>query len=338
MASIPPDDARGVPRETIRILQAGRALAALAVVAHHSELAAQAFNGGIPAWLAAVLERGYLGVDFFFVLSGFIIYWSSQGKSPRAYARSRARRIYIPYLPIGLAMAAAYMVVPTDHRWDWLSTVTLFPVRPGPALTVAWTLQHEILFYVLFGILFFTGRLKEGLLLWVAAIGMAWVTGIDGGIPLSILNLEFFFGILAAVAVKREIHLSPWLAPLIFGAWLLLDAQRELSVLVGLALTFLIAPLAAADLKGTIRTPQALVFLGAASYSVYLIHNPAISVIGRVTAGLNWWLALPVIFLLATACGCLYHLLYELPALKLKLGKRQRQPAASVTPVREPLP
>ena len=87
MASIPPGDAKGVSRETIRVLQSGRAFAALAVVAHHSALAVGAFSEPLPHVLAWVLEQGYLGVDFFFVLSGFIIYWSSQGKSARAYPR-----------------------------------------------------------------------------------------------------------------------------------------------------------------------------------------------------------------------------------------------------------
>ena len=311
-------------------MQAGRALAALAVVAHHADLAVQALSGSIPVWLGTVLAQGYLGVDFFFVLSGFIIYWSSQGKSPRSYVISRAKRIYIPYIPIGLAMAAAYMVVPTDHRWDWLSTLTLFPIKPGPALTVAWTLQHEILFYLLFGILFFTGRLKEGLVLWVAAIALAWAIGITNVIPLSIINLEFIFGILAAVAVKRGVHLSAWFAPPLFALWLLLGAPRDLSVLVGLSLAFLIAPLAAADLRGSIRTPSFLVFLGAASYSIYLIHNPAISVIARFTAPLAWWLALPLAFVLAAACGCLYHLAYERPALRVRLGARKREARAQV--------
>ena len=53
-------------RATIDSLQAGRGLAALAVVLLHASIAAKAFAG----WAAGltVLQYGYLGVDFFFVL------------------------------------------------------------------------------------------------------------------------------------------------------------------------------------------------------------------------------------------------------------------------------
>jgi peptidoglycan/LPS O-acetylase OafA/YrhL len=68
---------------TIECLQAGRGIAATAVVIHHASLAARDVGGPFAGqrWL----ELGYLGVDFFFVLSGFIIY-------PSAHFVARADR------------------------------------------------------------------------------------------------------------------------------------------------------------------------------------------------------------------------------------------------------
>ena len=58
---------------TLASLQAGRALAALAVVAFHlSIMMGEDRYGGVPVFGAAT-RYGYLGVDYFFVLSGFII-------------------------------------------------------------------------------------------------------------------------------------------------------------------------------------------------------------------------------------------------------------------------
>jgi len=54
-------------------LQVFRGLAALAVVAHHAAVSTDAFVQPIPAALMAAFDLGALGVDFFFVLSGFII-------------------------------------------------------------------------------------------------------------------------------------------------------------------------------------------------------------------------------------------------------------------------
>ena len=74
----------------INVLQAGRGLAALAVVMLHSSVAARDF-GGVHT---APLEYGYLGVDFFFVLSGFIIFHSTAGRDRtiKQYATARFRQ------------------------------------------------------------------------------------------------------------------------------------------------------------------------------------------------------------------------------------------------------
>ena len=93
-------------RSTIAALQIGRALAALLVVLHHAEQAANSFSSGADR---SIFTWGQFGVDFFFVLSGFIIYYShrsdDKGITPSAaYIRKRFLRIYIPYLPIGIGM------------------------------------------------------------------------------------------------------------------------------------------------------------------------------------------------------------------------------------------
>ena len=88
-------------------LEAMRGLAALWVVLHHAGLSVDHFVGstGSQPWI----DRGVLGVDFFFVLSGFIIAFASQrlaerGGGVKEYLTARLIRIYVPYLPIGIAM------------------------------------------------------------------------------------------------------------------------------------------------------------------------------------------------------------------------------------------
>ena len=87
-------------------LEVGRGVAALAVVLSHCGLKTDAFTSGTKgAWF----EWGVYGVDFFFVLSGFIIYFVHHQDPPgmqsaRHFLGKRLKRIFIPYLPIGIGM------------------------------------------------------------------------------------------------------------------------------------------------------------------------------------------------------------------------------------------
>jgi peptidoglycan/LPS O-acetylase OafA/YrhL len=259
-------------------------------------------------------------VDFFFVLSGFIIYHSTvAGKKPaKAYALGRARRIYLPYWPVGIAMAVLYSLLPAiskgDHVWGWLTTITLAPFFPQPALSVAWTLQHELFFYVLFGLLYYNRLLIPGCIMWGAAIVAGTLLRVEGGIPLSVLNLEFLMGIGAAILGERGGARSRWwylAAFTVLAAWVVLGTPRELSIMVGLGFALAILPTVGLEERGRLVVPEWLVFLGAASYAIYLVHTPLLSIVGRVGSGYD-----PVLHLLRGATvsvlvGCLYYWLVE---------------------------
>ena len=198
-----------------------RAVAACWVLLHHANQSISAFVGPLGAG-NAVIANGYLGVDFFFVLSGFIIAFSSnrlldKGGGFGDYARARLIRIYVPYLPIGIGMLLLYLWFPnlsaSDRTPGVLSSLTLLPSASPPALSVAWTLIHELLFYALFSLIFVSRRA----LCWVLAvwalviIGQAWV-----GQPLqsawkyllSPLNLCFLLGV--AVYYLTRNGVSTW--------------------------------------------------------------------------------------------------------------------------------
>jgi exopolysaccharide production protein ExoZ len=299
----------------IQSLQAGRGIAASAVILHHSAIAAHNFGQAAPGY--AILSRGYIGVDFFFVLSGFIIFHSTvgRGKSLRDYAGARFRRIYLPYWPIGLAVALAYVAMPhlsaSNRGWSWLPTLTLLPVDSAPALSVAWTLKHEMLFYILFGLFYFSRLLPLGLIAW--GLGIA----ILPHVMFQAINVEFFMGMLAAILYRHK-QASPVLlifAALAFLLWIYVGASDETSILAGLGFMFLIAPIAQMERRELFKVPGWLVFLGAASYSLYLVHTPLISVVARFS---------PAILMTGVAVsfagGIAYHLWVERPLLMLLKG------------------
>ncbi len=196
-------------------LEVGRATAALLVVLHHADQATAHFSAdGPPRYFL----WAHHGVDFFFVLSGFIIY-HVHGDDARtainalSYAMKRVSRIYVPYLPVACATMLLYVIfenVPPDgRRWNVLSTLTLLPFEKQSVLSVAWTLTYEIIFYAFF-LTFYLGRIFVLLLLaWCSCILAAQLSGIDlqtlpkfASVILNPLVLLFFGGLAAAMAAR----------------------------------------------------------------------------------------------------------------------------------------
>ena len=324
----------------IQSLQAGRGLAALSVVLLHSGERADDAAGTGPELLSAVLSWGYLGVDFFFVLSGFIILYSHL-HDPRSsaalfsYAKKRLVRIYVPYLPVSIGMIALFAAFPNPELdFSWLTSLTLLPAPDPPILAVAWTLVHEMVFYTIFALFYLTRRFAVLIAIWVLAILAASIAGgaeefglqehsaAVARVILAPLNLEFVAGMLAALLVSTtERRMWPVFLPLglagcvAFFLWP--DTHR---VFFGTALAFVVVGAVDLERRGNIRTPELLVYLGAASYSVYLVHNPVVAVVARALAVIGvvgWWPVLLICALGGTLAGLLYHQFYERPALRI---------------------
>ena len=323
----------------IQSLQVFRGFAALAVVGHHAVVSTGAFVSVVPTPVEAFLGRGFLGVDFFFVLSGFIIMYAHMDDRPsglavRRYAFKRIVRIFPPYLPLSITMIALYAAIPGfsasgGRDFSWVSSLLLLPADQPPALSVAWTLVHEMQFYAVF-LLFFLSRrlLVVGLLLWGGAIIISHLAFVPTGwarYPLSLLNLEFMFGVLAAWMVKGTgSRLAPgwWVGAGVVLALMMLALMTEdtlplarLAFAFGLALV--VIGFALFERGATLAWPALLLLMGNASYSIYLIHNPLLSItqrlFGRLDAG---WLAALLLGVTASLlAGVLYYWLVERPAL-----------------------
>ena len=310
--------------KTIWVLQAGRALAALAVVAHHASASTETFAGKLPPLAHFLAAQGYLGVDFFFVLSGFIIHYINRHSFDlRHYVSSRALRVYAPYLPIGIGIALAYTLLPSlsagTRHWDWLSTLTLLP--GSPALIVAWTLEYEIIFYAVYGLARLAGHPIIGVVSWVA-VAIAYNLFI--GTPtlmaplLGRLTIEFLFGMIAVELVDRKWRtLIP--AVVVFIAFCFLSQIREL---FGLSMALLIVHLVQREQSGELHVRRAFRFFGAASYSIYLVHNPVCALVARFFN--DWALSFASTFVIGAGAGVVYHVVVE--RTLLRLGRRRNAP------------
>jgi peptidoglycan/LPS O-acetylase OafA/YrhL len=146
-------------------------------------------------WFRELSSIGYVGVSFFFVLSGFILVYTCQGESVNAlkFWRTRFARIYPAYVFSLLLMAPWFFYAATKLKFplfawasDHLKSATLLVLTlsqawvPGNALawnSVCWSLSVESFFYLLFPLLLlvFARRSRGRLLFYVAA---SWTVGL----------------------------------------------------------------------------------------------------------------------------------------------------------------
>ena len=278
-------------------LQCFRGLAALSVVFFHATITTN------PLALNGLFSFGFLGVDFFFVLSGFIILSShfddeKTVSSLKSYYRKRFVRIFPPYWPISIGMILIYFLLPnlshntTDAHSNisFISSLLLLPDTTGPALNVAWTLIYEILFYLIFSIFFISGRLFFIFIVsWISVIfAVIWLMGLPENAYdspsnwsthlISPINLEFILG-MVTVYLARSISNRYGLLLFLFGIISLLlflfwPFALICRPLFGLPFAALVLGGVLLERQGKLKLPQWLVKLGDASFSIYLVHTP----------------------------------------------------------------
>ncbi|MFI0036099.1 acyltransferase family protein [Streptomyces mutabilis] len=156
--------AKGAPGR-LRALDGLRLVAALMVAAYHyggrGGAVAEAW-GGSPArqfpTLHGFFAYGCLGVQIFFVISGFVICMSGWGRSVASYCASRAARL-LPAYWVAVVLVTAVFALPVVaydavSPSDALVNLTMLqqPLGADRVLGVCWTLWVEVRFYALFAL------------------------------------------------------------------------------------------------------------------------------------------------------------------------------------------
>jgi len=96
-------------------------------------------------------------------------------------------------------------------------------------------------------------------------------------------------------------------------------AARSESWLVGFAIAALVTWLCRLEVVGAFQLPGWLVFGGASSYAIYLVHNPLLSLLSRLMSQLDigWAVALLVSAIASAVAGTVWYLTWEQPIMKL---------------------
>lgn len=312
-------------RPALTSVQILRGIAALAIVLFHLSGAIAAPKYFNQPLFSYYFQAGSAGVNFFFVLSGFIItyvHFSDIGKPSRLYSYllKRCSRIYPPYLIILLSVYVIALYVPGASEsfpkdiYVIAKTILLLPQDPAvvggtgaPIIIVAWSLQYEVAFYFFFAILI-------GGWVSVALIGMAVVGYWAFQLHFSIAFLNGYFitlfglGVIVALLVRAR-YFEPAAVPAVVlgaGGMMLmvmlvnvsalfpgqeLDLHKDPSGILafGLFSSLLIFGLVSRELAGWRLASGTGELLGDASYALYLTHFPVISVMCKLAkkAGLS---------------------------------------------------
>jgi peptidoglycan/LPS O-acetylase OafA/YrhL len=335
---------RGV--ETFDSIQGLRAVAALSVVGYHVQprLERLGWHGYWPEWLA-------VGVDVFFVISGFIMWTTASERNlpPLQFVMGRLVRIAPLYwivtaLTVVLLAFAPQLVA--SGRFDPMHAAASFAFFPSlhpvlqvmePVVPQGWTLNTEMEFYALFALALFLSKRARVVAIPLALVALCIVGRSASpqtalGFYTSGIILEFGFGVLLGVAVA-----AGWRAPsavalaaLAAGAvalpatWPLVladTAPRWLAA--GLPAALVVVGAVGLELNGRLRPGRGLLVLGDASYAIYLVHGlflTAFSFVwaraGLTTQALNAVAFAILAFVVAVSGGVAVHYAVERPMTK----------------------
>lgn len=324
-----------------------RAVAALAVVVFHAaERSGQHFAVGMA------------GVDIFFVISGFVMWVlaSTRPVSTGVFYRDRLLRVAPLYWIVTLIMAVGALAglfpriqLTADHVAASLAFIPHRSPSNGeiwPLLVQGWTLNLEMFFYLIFGLVLLLPRQRRLPALSTVFVGLVlagWyfrpVDPILATFTRPII-LEFLCG-----AMLGKLWLDGRLLGRAMGSVAIAVACAGFTALAffptpldellfGLLAIALVAGAVSVEKSRPIRRWPWFGYLGDASYSIYLWHTLAISVAAKAAEILSLG-ALPTLVLGVTggtALGILSYEFLEKPLLTLVKSRRRAGAKASITP------
>lgn len=237
----------GKGRDRLAALDGLRFLAALSVVLFH-------FVGQTPGAMKGIWGRPYqslfpelhgylafgrLGVDLFFLISGFVICMSAWGRTPRDFFISRVTRLYPMYWIAILVSACVIYFADTPfghpHPRVLLANFTMLqtPLGVSSLDPVYWTLWPELCFYLTFAVVVWKGLTYQRVVIFSGLWTVAAVLAPAAHIPLLTLvvnptSAPYFIAGMAFYLMYRY-RPTPLLWGIVAMSWLL-------------ALHFLLAP------------------------------------------------------------------------------------------------
>ena len=351
-----------------------RITAASAVVLYHytfSGWAGRLTTIRFPA-LSVVTRYGYLGVDLFFLISGFVVLLSAWNRRPREFVVSRMVRLY-PAFWVAVTITAVIEFTLSRGLFkvglvQYLANLTMANSLPniGNVDVVYWTLWAEIRFYLIVFALTWIGVTRRRVLTlmwaWLAATAVIETHLLPAGVAAKLDLLvqsqwsHYFIGGMALCLIYRAgLSWAPAVILVIcFGNALYQAASfaRRVSeryhqvlhlpvVLTIITVIFIVLTLVALQVTRRLGRPW-FAALGALTYPLYLVHAYSGFTLFNLFAGdVSRWILLAAMITFMTGLAWAVHQVAEVrfaPRLKAGLlripGLRPVRPGSRVVWIR----
>jgi peptidoglycan/LPS O-acetylase OafA/YrhL len=281
-----------------------RLLCALAVLLFHFGYrgSLEGLYAPLLSWTAVadVMKYGHIGVHIFFVISGFVIAYSSAGRSPMAFAIARFARIYPTFI--------VCLTVLFSARWMWggaelptslaqyLAGFTMVPqlFQQKFMSGVYWSIAVELLFYGWVFLFMAAGLFQRHRMVIIAVwLGLSAANELFLGLGavrvLLITEFAPFFAfgmLLNAAQIGRRLEWPIGLLmgiAMALGVFVLLRETADIrtsygitmsdAVSVGLLTLGIALTILAVEVKQPVLPGKLLLWAGGISYPLYLLHE-----------------------------------------------------------------
>lgn len=267
--------------------------------------------GGKNSLIIKVSEFGYVGVDVFFVISGFVMaYLINEGadyeRNFRSFVGRRLIRIFSWYWPWLLVSMVCLYFFEKDRYLEISGIRSLFLasiIIKDLALPVSWSLSHEIWFYMATSFLLLVNkRLVPKIVICTLVFQVAasfcfvYREGSISSFLLSPYNIEYIMGFLLYLFKDKICEYFDSLILIVLSGFFIylgvVNGVTSTTLRVptfGIGALFLVCLAVLAEENGSFRAKNVFVSMGNASFTIYLAHLAFISLL--FNSGVLTWIA-----------------------------------------------
>jgi peptidoglycan/LPS O-acetylase OafA/YrhL len=321
----------------IAILDLLRFLAAFLVMLYHYQpfLSKHTNNG-----LLEVFKFGYLGVNFFFMLSGFVIMASAQNRTAIKFAILRAARLYPTF--ICCLLLTIFVLHYFDNQFHPAHEVVLNGLIINDYFSVQnidgvyWTLQAELKFYGCIFLLILFSRISNyriWMMFWLLLAASFYFFQLPfflGWFISPSYSFYFMSGVAAYylyVDPKNFFPIVFMLAAMVFAVatsrsqidgFYISPSNSDRLIAATVTIFFFVFFFFLRVIDKYISYTGWLAILGGISYPLYLIHNRAGKLLlEHFSSGMGWWIGLLVTISIVIVVSLCVHVIVEKPVFRL---------------------